>query len=270
MSLLVHVGPPRTGTTSLQIAWQSDESGLFDYGGVRQPRNRSSRELSRDLHRLCQRGDGSRAEAPLRGRVLEQLALRLERSPRLLVSEEHFLIDDRDATHQIKLRRLGELLGPIHASILICLRDPLEGLASLYLEVRPHANLFQSFRSFLTSNQARVFDYGHLQRTVTDAGFENIRWMSFERLSRGVLRYSDVFDVPSTEDAPMIVPHANRGPQDGRARASGSWGLRRALTGLMGSLLSTPDKSALMKQIPTSLKRSLLTAYEEKAALLTA
>ena len=49
--LYLHIGPPKTATTSLQVAFQETDLAALHYGGTFQPREANAGSLAQTLHR---------------------------------------------------------------------------------------------------------------------------------------------------------------------------------------------------------------------------
>jgi hypothetical protein len=212
--LYLHIGPPKTATTAFQYALQDGIPGLLVYGGVRQPRSSEKSELSYRLHRLCARFRGN-VSAEIKD-VRETIAATLAKGTSLLISEELFLVDGRSASFQKKIVRLGQVVGPLRPTIIVCARDPRDGLPSLYQELYRNLPIGQklSFKRFVRSNQAEIFDYLGLIRLLTQADFQNIRVIAFERLVAGALTFSDMFDSRLGSKEKLVVPRTNVGSYD--------------------------------------------------------
>ena len=192
--VILHIGPPKTATTSLQRLLGEFTSDRFYFGGVTQPRKETTTDLARRLHRVCAGNAGDASE------VRQAISKYVEHGRDVVISEEMFLVD-RPVAHQAKLQKLRKVLSGLPVTLVVCVRDPVAGLQSLYQQVFPNLSLREklSFRTFLKSNQARVFDYGSVQEATAEAGFAEVRYISFDRLVAGRLSWADLLgaDYPS-------------------------------------------------------------------------
>lgn len=213
--LYLHIGPPKTATTALQYVFQKGIPGKLFYGGVTQPRSEQV-EISGKLRALCE----TEGEMPASAIQLLQdsIGTILTSGTTLLISEEMFLVDSGRISHQAKLARLSRILGLFGPVIILCARNPVEALPSLYQELYPGLSLVQkiSFKRFLQGNQAKVFNYSWLLQELHKNGFQNVRILSFDRLVAGELAYTDVLG----EDFPLKQRLSIQKTNSGRYLAS--------------------------------------------------
>lgn len=209
--LYLHIGPPKTATTAFQYALQEGIPGRLIYGGVKQPRSFNNLELSCRLHSLC----AIPAKMPLSDMqaVQENIAATLSNGSNLLISEEMFLVDSGSVQFQEKIARLGRISGVFHPNIILCARNPLEGLPSLYQELYRKLPVAQklSFKRFVQSNQAYVFNYPFLLEILNQNGFQNVMVIDFNQLVNGELSYSDIFGAWLNSEQKLEVPKTNSG-----------------------------------------------------------
>lgn len=204
--VIIHIGPPKTATTALQYKLQSLKSSKFDYGGTVQPLNRKSLELSGRLHASC-----SSAEADASELLLE--FSRILNTGRDVVISQEWLLVDRPILHQEKLRNLRRLLSDFDVTLVVCIRDPVAGLQSLYQELFRRLPIAQklSFRRFLGSNQAKVFDYHSLDSSIQSAGFQTTRYIDFDVLTAGQLTLAGFLGPDYPVDQPLSIEPVNTG-----------------------------------------------------------
>lgn len=204
--IIVHIGPPKTATTALQYTLQSLGSSDFYYGGTAQPRQRDSLEFSNRLHEVCYSAEADASE------LLAEVSRILRSGRDVVVSQERLLVD-RPIVHQEKLGNLRRLLMGFDVTLVVCIRDPIAGLRSLYQEVFGRLPLAQklSFRRFLDSNQAEVFDYHNLDTSIRNAGFQSTRYIDFDGLTAGQLCLADLLGPDYPVDQQLRVEHVNAG-----------------------------------------------------------
>ena len=198
--LFVHLGPPKSATTALQSFMQEWHGGWIAYKGIHQPRKGDEKSLcSRLYHAACASPSDDAARLPLRQEILGLLGEGRD----VLISEEMFLVDQH-IPHQEKISRLSGFLAGLPVSVILCLREPLDAVRSMYQELFPTLRLDQklSFRKFLESNQAKVFDYRHLTGMLESSGAWDIRIIRFEDLVGGRLDFNAIFGIE--KDAPRI------------------------------------------------------------------
>lgn len=220
--LFLHIGPPKTASTAFQRMMQGNSSG-FLYGGTTQPRTDDGTELSSRLHYACSYPPTHHHTAlPLAVQVPDEINRILQGGRSLVISEEMFLVD-YVSTHQEKLGRLARILAAIPTTIILVVRDPVIGLSSLYQQLHAKLPIDQQLRfsRFLKTNQARIFDYGHLLATLQSIGFKDIRFVSFDDLVAGRLASTDVLGQHAGQPFRLAVRPGNVSSKahDGRRRA---------------------------------------------------
>jgi hypothetical protein len=178
--LVLHLGPPKTGTTALQIGLQKLRQAKFAYVGTLQSR---SRNAPQGIH--ARLGKATRADMPddFLARLLFLIDVRLKAGTDLMLSEEMLLVDQPIATFQEKLERLGQICGAFQPRIVLTPREPVSALKSLYNElyIRQAMQPHKDFAAFLDSGQARVYDYPYVLDLLRKAGFADIRGVQIER-----------------------------------------------------------------------------------------
>lgn len=172
-----HIGPPKTASTAIQSALQNISGGRVRYEGTFQPRNANRIDgVYTELMNLV-RIDSSIDAVD---KVQRQITRELRSGTDLIISEEMLLVSQDDAQFERKLQRLAQVTGPYRCKIIITLREPVAALKSLYVEIyfRQKVVPLLSFGEFLTSDQARVFDYPYLLEILRECGFKNVRCLS--------------------------------------------------------------------------------------------
>lgn len=191
--LFIHLGPPKTATTALQSFMQERHGSPIAYKGIHQPRSAEDQSLcSRLYHAVCATPPGDAARLSLRTEILDLLGEGRD----ILISEEMFLVDQH-IPHQEKISRLFGFLAGLPVSIVLCLRDPLDAVRSMYQELFGTLRLVEklSFNKFLAGNQPRVFDYRYLVHLIGSSGTRDIRIVRFEDLVDGRLDFNAIFGI---------------------------------------------------------------------------
>lgn len=221
--LYLHLGPPKTATTSLQIALEEAGSEWLHYGGVFQPRERNAGSLSQRLH---QAAAGKWADDnPNISSVLDEIQSHLAAGRSVMISEEMFLVEQRGCPITLKIERLGQFISGTPTTVLLGLRNPVDGIPSLYQEIFRSLPFREqlSFARFCRGPRARCFDYGFLRKTLGENGFRDIRILDFEAITTGTLDLSELIGWhPPTQDALRI----------GRANMSNKSGAERVMPGV--------------------------------------
>ncbi|RZU99102.1 hypothetical protein [Spiribacter vilamensis] len=98
--------------------------------------------------------------------------------------------------------------------MIISLRDPAEGVPSLYQEVfngLPLRHKF-SFGSFCKSEKAACYDFGRVREELEQFGFHEIRYITFDAIRKGRISSGDLFgDCDILQIAEIPIGHANAG-----------------------------------------------------------
>lgn len=128
--LFLHIGPPKTATTSLQVAFERLSHPRYSYGGTFQPRERNTGSLAHQLHRAV--GEG----APALPAQVAAVEAKLAEGGIVLISEEMLSLRQEGVATAAKIARLGRLFSGLPVTVLATLRDPVEALPSLFQELR--------------------------------------------------------------------------------------------------------------------------------------
>ena len=128
-----------------------------------------------------------------------------------------FLVEQRDNPFPEKLRWLGDLLSDIPTVVLVTLRDPREGLPSLYQELFNGLPLTEklSFARFCRGPRARCYDYSFVHESLSQAGFRGIE---FHDLTAGQVPLSRVLGHDAPTDAMLTLGRANSGVSTGAGK----------------------------------------------------
>lgn len=188
--IYIHIGPPKTATTSLQVAAEKLVDTRFFYAGTFQPRDRNSGSLAQQLHQACASGDRSQGH-----QVAERLRAECDAGKTVFLSEEMFLVHSRKVSWQKKLSELRAFLGDAPVTIIVTLRKPTAALPSLYQELFRGLPLRckLSFASFCRSEYANCFDYDFLQSEIPFAGFGRVREIDFNEITASEMSTRDLF-----------------------------------------------------------------------------
>lgn len=224
MRFVFHPGLPKTATTFLQECCFPNVSHPSVYLGKHLQRERDS--LFVQLIREYVYGP-EQARVGLLGLVaheVEQLAA--AGVTQCLYSDEMLLVDSSGLRWQDKVERLAEVTQSMERDILLTVRDPADGLYSLYVELYPTMN--RAFRDPATfverSNQARIYHFEYLEtalrRNFPDAcidiiGFDEVpglrpehpvlRRLGVEQVTKRVLNAKERAPDGSYVSAPVTL-----------------------------------------------------------------
>lgn len=242
--LFLHIGPPKTATTSLQLAFESLEHPQYRYLGVFQPRERNQGSLAQQLHTEVNKGE----DGPLYSSV-EQIKLLVRSGGIVLLSEEMLSLAQNNITTADKIALLGRLFNEIPVTVLTTLRDPIDGLPSLYQELYQNLpfELAMSFSRFCSSDCSECFNYGYLATNLEDAGFSDVRWLDFQGVKAGTITTEDIF---GTFDLWCCSPLATTKTNVGEKSGDGSSRILKPLT--LKGLGRSPASRALIDTLGLS------------------
>lgn len=102
----------------------------------------------------------------------------------------------------------------IPTTVIISLRDPAEGVPSLYQELFAGLPLRQklSFDSFCESDKARCYDFDRIREALDQLDFNEIRYITFDAIRNGRISSRDLFgDRDILQMAEIQIGHANAG-----------------------------------------------------------
>lgn len=183
--IICHIGPPKTATTSLQIALDKIDARNVIFVGAFQPRERNVNSISYRLHTYCA-WKSARIPSEKR-RILEDLANILQRGNTIILSEELLLVSQSHASMQEKVCVLGDLLKGLPCQILVTARDPQFALPSYYQEIFSSLpiSLQLDFSAFCRDIRFRCYDYEYVIGLFEAAYFAEIKFIDFAALSGG-------------------------------------------------------------------------------------
>lgn len=208
--IIVHIGPPKTATTSLQVALEQACPYQISYGGTFQPRARNAQSLSDALYWYC-------VGAPFGWPDLEELRDRLRcevtAGKTVLLSEEMLLVErDFIAVADI-LRNLSRAVDGFRCRIVITARKGELALPSYYQEIHsslPLALKF-SFDAFCRDRRGACYDYSALCRMLQDAGLHDIRLIDFDALVAGRIDLGALTGCAAFDAVVLPIAHENSG-----------------------------------------------------------
>lgn len=179
--LLIHIGVPKSATTSLQASFfpNIDSSYLF-YAGVYQPRTLNQSDIYKKF-----------ALALYYPEKIDDFIASCNSTgvDEIVISEEMVLVDAAGVSWQRKLENLFLMLRSFDYKIILTVRDPVNAAHSFYCE-SSFDLLFLSRLSFLESlvtiNNFKIFNYPKLIKSLGEIfGPENIAVVHFEDLIDG-------------------------------------------------------------------------------------
>lgn len=217
--LLVHVGLPKTATTTLQTQYfPCLPPDQVRYLGVRQPRSRGQE----DLYLLLLAAVSEGVEDP---RLHQGLARLLDQGLHVVVSEEMFTVSTlKGAGWQLKLQRLAGILGRYDHSLLVTVREPAQASFSYFVELQSRFRaLGQDYVTAVLSDDAmQIFHYPTLLGCL-DAHFshERVHFIGFDEVVSGDLERLNQWVGMRQEACPAALRPTNQTRIEGAAARKG-------------------------------------------------
>lgn len=217
--LLVHVGLPKTATTTLQTQYfPCLPPDQVRYLGVRQPRSRGQE----DLYLLLLAAVSEGVEDP---RLHQGLARLLDQGLHVVVSEEMFTVSTlKGAGWQLKLQRLAHILQRYDHALLVTVREPVHATFSYYVELqsRFRALGLDYVTAVLSDDAMHIFHYPTLLGCL-DAHFSpgRVHFIGFDEVVSGDLARLDRWIGIQREAGRDALQPTNQTQVDGAAVRTG-------------------------------------------------
>lgn len=212
--IIVHIGPSKTATTSLQVALDTVSHPAFCYGGALMPRRtRDLASLSNRVYTACVE---ERVAGPAAHALREEIESLQGRHAAVVLSEERFLEEFTGPPVAVKLRNLGKLLAGLDVRIVLTLRRAQDALPAYYQEKFADLHLLHvaGFAAFCRHPVARCYDYDHVRGLLHELGFNDIKLITFEGLVSGKMTVGGLTGLPLFDALPLHLPHRNQGRRD--------------------------------------------------------
>ena len=207
--LHIHIGPPKTGSTSVQLALQSVDLPRFQYLGARQPREQDGSGFSSLLHAYCS-GITDNISCNLKKQILDMQA-KIADGETVVLSEEMFLVWQDQAHFWTKLERLDKVFRGIARRYVVTLRDPKDALPSYYQELWSGLSAQEKLNPTLFFNHCRCdcYDYASLAAWFVERNIP-FRTLDFDSLKTGNLSLRQFLGPESPFDHEIPLPKANQ------------------------------------------------------------
>lgn len=209
-SIIVHIGPPKTATTSLQIALEEISHPNFHYAGTFQPRARNADSLCQRLYRVC---SGKSPHQDDVKNIRGELKSHLQEGKTIFLSEEMFLLEEDHTSIHCKIQLLRNVLAGFDCKILISARPGKSALPSLYQEIfnKLPMPLKIDFSAFCRDKRAACYDYSDICKMLEGSGFDDIVISEFDKLSSGSVTLAMLTGCPEFKLNTLTLTKANRG-----------------------------------------------------------
>lgn len=238
--IYLHIGPPKTATTSLQY-WLNDQNfDYHSYEGVIQPRESDSITLS-DLLLL---GSNTNASIEKIRKIIVHKSV--------IISEEVFAVIKDKSKWEKSMAILSDILSPFDPIIIICLREPSEAIRSYYQEVFHMLpdRLQRNINDFASSDWCLPYDYSAFTDSLRQAGFRDFKYICFDKLISGQYTFNEIFE--GIDQRKILLKRENISKKEGsKLMSNNKVSLKKVFSELMPDIvIKIVKKSRLNKWLP--------------------
>jgi len=210
-NVYIHLGPPKTATTSLQIALEKVVLPETLFVGTFQPRKKSNKtgknNLAKRIYRFIN-STGDESEMLLLQRELEDL---FENHSNVIYSEEMIL---HKPGWEEKVKNLYKLFRVYEINIAFCYRAPFQALPSYYAEcINYLPKKIKNSAIFFKSNWCSMYNPELVFQELKEAGFQNINIFRFSELTANSLSLNSIFGSKNKFDTwniPLKIEVSNK------------------------------------------------------------
>ncbi|QTY27703.1 hypothetical protein [Flavobacterium sp. CS20] len=181
--LLIHLGPPKTATTSLQH-WIYDNQNSYTYLGINQPRRPKDNIVYNKFWLFLNN--------KMTCKELIEFLENIKTKQVLIFSEEMILTDN----WKNKLNRLAELKNHFDLHLAYCYRPTTKALPSYYAEIHSELPLAMknSYELFLKDDRVGAYDLEKILDAITEKKL-SLNIFKFEELIKNTLTLNSVFNT---------------------------------------------------------------------------
>jgi len=191
----IHIGPPKTATTSLQDFFFKKKFRSLTYEGIIQPREKYDNSLCSVIYKI------SASEKHLKSYDFESLINKKLNSHISFLSEEMFLVESKGMSWKEKVSRLHKITSSIEPTIVIVLREPISAIRSYYQELyySVDRSKITTIDDFAKSEYCDIYMYEKLISYLKNIGFNKLKILEFEKLINGNYTVGEIFNIDDNE-----------------------------------------------------------------------
>lgn len=190
--LIIHIGPPKTATTSFQKFFLYNSFNEISYEGIIQPRIKNDDTICK---LICDSAVEYAKGCDIKKSKIRNI--KLPKSSHCLLSEESFLVNGQAIRWQDKMKGLYKITHHLNPILLIVVRNPIDAIRSYYQEMyyRLDKNEIKSINDFAESNYCVIYKYDELLNFINNTGFSSIKLINFDELINKQYKISDIFNT---------------------------------------------------------------------------
>lgn len=201
-NLVLHIGPSKTASTSLQYYFHNLKLNGVYYLGVYEPRKKNDSAGNNDFrHKVY--SYAKKKDKKLYTDINNEIERYFENNNTLIFSEEMIL---HDFDWKEKLKNLQELFKCYSIDVIVMWRDPRSAVPSYYRQI--HKNLshdlqadYQKFENIYSE----LYNCKKVYKVLHDIGYDSIKWISFEELVRGNINLIEILKHGQVLDQKKII-----------------------------------------------------------------
>lgn len=188
--IIIHIGLPKTATTSLQIDFFPKLNKKdINYIGINQPREGNNNALFLQFMKSINTGK----EIEVTRSLLEK---RLIKGENILLSEEMLVVSDINKTWKEKLFNLSDIINSLNYCLIVTVREPVSAMFSYYVGYYQleYKNINKSFNEIVFEEERmEIFHYNKFftymfslfnENRIEIEKFENITSNDFRKLAQ--------------------------------------------------------------------------------------
>ncbi len=196
--LFIHIGLPKTATTSLQVDFFPKLIKYnINYLGVKQPRGRENNLLFNQFIQSI--NSGKEIEV-----TKSALATQLLNGKDLLISEEMIVVSSDSISWRNKIKNLHKIICSFDYIIIISVREPVSAMFSYYVELfSKYKKLNKSFEEIVFSEESmEIYQYNMFFKYLTEFFMsESIKLVQFEDVIKKDFRnLKEIFNINANEN----------------------------------------------------------------------